>query len=538
MTLDYTNNIKDYFSTCFKINGADTEEIYLKELQIVDEVNNIDYKSNYFAFITSDSLLQYKDSDLIKSYNIDFSCFLNTVTILRIPIKNYRTLTEVVETINDSYSKSILSCYKKTHLKKAIYKIESKDDAFTLLYIQFFYISSSEKRNKDYDDIITYIPILDNGKITLIDFSVNIDTEFIKSVNNGQEFYIIFKKQDIQITIRNNKIISSIEFDKINELNEYLEKDERVTDIVYDNLYIYIITQKHVLQIRYVFELYIGSLDIQLNEYETDYIINNGLKSSHFSKFEFDKTSTNIRLIFSIDFVETYTTNFMKLINISDNKLVFVNSILPVNVIGDEESRVNKESSIDIDSYDTDTCIPRLSIYNNEIMPTQTFPINNNNYIYTSYDADVYNILSNFIKIPYTIRFKYCDSYRLISGSRISKYIYKEDFVEKNDDQVKLVDIQYSNTYNVITNEIEEHRKQNMYILFTFNPNIENFINTYNDFRTNVIKTIDYPIEDTKQSITLDKTIRNNNSDLYVYILTDNLYYPFTSYRGRLYYSK
>lgn len=540
MSIQTLPALKNQKSTLFRIPCDGKDEIYIKNLQLIDNIITVDMKSNYFAFLTAETLNTYKDSDVVKTYDLNTSTVLTTCTLIRVPIKTYNSLAEVVASINETYAKSLLDCYLKTKLNNALLYIDNTDTGDNLVNLQFYYVNVTKHKGSSYNNILDYIPVLDNGILTLKSIDINIDTENIIAVNNSQEFYIKFKKQDIFLTVSRKAISCDVDVAEVTKLNAELQGDDMVMSVIYDLKTIYIITQHHVMSIGYVFELYIKKLFFQLFDYDEETVRNNTISYSMFSSFVFKHDVANIRILFSSQFMVNHAECFTKLITATTaNTITFNDSILPVNIVADLVARINHTSDVTENSTACDTNYPKLEIKDNSINFLNTFPVNTRNYILSTYNADSYSIMGNFMKYNNVINFDNCYDTRIISGNMMTQYIYNSSIITVDNQVVNLKNLSFSNTFEITATELTDASKikQYIYILYSFNNDIDNFIDNYNNFKTNIIKTVEYPLADNSQTIEIDRSIKTNGNDLFIYLLTDNLYYPFINYRGMLQYS-
>lgn len=118
MSYVYQAQNKEFLSTCFTIekdsvnhNTANIEEIIING----DMCNCVDYKSNYFAYLTKEQVNNKSQNFFISGCDKESSLVLYLLYLLRIPVKKYKSRQELINEINKTYANSITEILIKNY---------------------------------------------------------------------------------------------------------------------------------------------------------------------------------------------------------------------------------------------------------------------------------------------------------------------------------------------------------------------------------------------------------------------------------------
>ena len=118
----YKTQNKEFVSPSFTINKDDHNVINIEEILINGEMCNcIDYKSNYFAYLTRDNIDNNSQHFYISGCDKYSSLQMYLLHILRIPVKKYESRQELIDEVNKSYANSMCDLLNKNYFDKSAY---------------------------------------------------------------------------------------------------------------------------------------------------------------------------------------------------------------------------------------------------------------------------------------------------------------------------------------------------------------------------------------------------------------------------------
>lgn len=139
------DNIKNCLTTAFYIPPKEGHNyINIKDIQIVNELNNVDYKTNYLAYIRPAhvgphdlSIFAYSDNNSNMNYYL--------LTLVRIPIRLYKNKYEIIEQINKSYAMSVYNSILNGYAIRTILDTGSNVfNIYSAIKNQIFYYTTNK----------------------------------------------------------------------------------------------------------------------------------------------------------------------------------------------------------------------------------------------------------------------------------------------------------------------------------------------------------------------------------------------------------
>lgn len=140
-----SDNIKNCLTTAFYIPPKKGHNyINIKDIQIVNELNTVDYKTNYIACLRPAhvgphdlSIFAYSDNNSNMNYYL--------LTLVRIPIRQYKNKYEIIEQLNKSYSMSIYNCLLNGYMIKTMLNTGSNlFSIYSSIKNQIFYYTTDK----------------------------------------------------------------------------------------------------------------------------------------------------------------------------------------------------------------------------------------------------------------------------------------------------------------------------------------------------------------------------------------------------------
>lgn len=494
-------NIRNCLSTVFYIPPKENcNYVNIDSIQTTNQLNQVDFKTNYFAFIRKKTVGQnnispvfcYTDNSTLMNYYL--------LEILRIPVKQYTNNDEIVKEINKSYSMSIYNCLLNDYIISTI--LNTGKDIFNI-YSEIQYQTFYDTLNKYNIDIEGGADIYRNKKLIKM-----LATNYVVDIEGINRLLKIEENNNLHISYDNTKFGNNLftlyyKFDTYSIYVNDETKQNKINNFLKDNKIYVFVSHYDTYNNYYSFYLY---SEPKNKTYENDVTTIRPFKEGDHDSYEQIDENTYIQITVYDD-ITTIKKHHFESTPMEENETPYYHSEI-------KTTRNDNEYIVETIkyAYSGDSIRISFNIDNDYIDISDIYKYDNITYSNTYTNIDNFSFDNN-----YNVNFNSIKTVEFINKTIIQQLSiirnYTGDSIEYDFDLLP-VDVVFSAISNINSphNDYEKSleyncivKKQQLYckdnkiyslsnnLLITDNIGIDSFYSTFNANAFNVMNYLQIP---------------------------------------------